>query len=174
MSLLTPDGGLLFWMLVIFGIVFAILAKFGFPVIIGMVDKRSAYIDKALEDARKAEEKYQQLSREHDRMIQETRKEQTRILNEAMDSKQQILEQARTQAREEADKIIEKAKVSIAAEKESALRDIRSEVAALSVKVAEKVLRTELEGAESQQKYIDGILDEVLTSSASTLHAKQN
>ena len=54
MSLITPDGGLLFWMLVIFGIVFVILARFGFPVIIGMVDKRSAYIDKALEDARAA------------------------------------------------------------------------------------------------------------------------
>lgn len=173
MSLITPDGGLLFWMLVIFGIVFVILAKFGFPVIIGMVDKRSAYINKALEDAQKAEVRYQELSKEHDRMLQETRKEQTRILNAAMDSKQQILEQARVQAREEADKIIEKAKIAIAAEKESALRDIRSEVAALSVKVAEKVLRAELDGTERQQKYIDGILDEVM-SSTSALHGKQN
>lgn len=173
MSLITPDGGLLFWMLVIFGIVFVILARFGFPVIIGMVDKRSAYIDKALEDARAAEVKYQQLSKEHDRMLQETRKEQTRILNEAMSARQQILEQAKSQAREESDKIIAQAKVAIAAEKESALRDIRSEVAALSVKVAEKVLRSELDGADRQQKYIDGILDEVMSSSAA-LHGKQN
>ena len=45
MSLLLPDSGLLFWMFVAFGIVFVILAKYGFPVIIKMVEGRKTYID---------------------------------------------------------------------------------------------------------------------------------
>ena len=54
MSLLTPDSGLLFWMIVSFGIVFAILSKYGFPVIIKAVEQRKAYIDNSLETARQA------------------------------------------------------------------------------------------------------------------------
>ena len=44
MSLLLPDSGLLFWMFLSFGIVFVILAKYGFPVIIKMVEGRKTYI----------------------------------------------------------------------------------------------------------------------------------
>lgn len=51
MGLLTPDPGTLFWMVIIFGIVFFILAKYAFPVITGMVDKRKQYIDSSLEAA---------------------------------------------------------------------------------------------------------------------------
>ena len=40
MSLLLPDSGLLFWMFVAFGVVFVILAKYGFPIIIKMVEGR--------------------------------------------------------------------------------------------------------------------------------------
>ena len=44
-SILTPDFGLLFWMLVAFIVVLIILAKFGFPVITGMVEQRKEFID---------------------------------------------------------------------------------------------------------------------------------
>ena len=54
MSLLTPDAGLLFWMILSFGIVFVILSKYGFPVIIKAVEQRKEYIDRSLESARQA------------------------------------------------------------------------------------------------------------------------
>lgn len=54
MSLLLPDSGLLFWMFVAFGVVFVILAKYGFPIIIKMVEGRKTYIDQSLEVAREA------------------------------------------------------------------------------------------------------------------------
>ena len=52
MSLITPDFGLLFWMTLIFGIVFFVLAKWGFPLITGMVDKRSDRIEQSIAKAR--------------------------------------------------------------------------------------------------------------------------
>ena len=64
MGLLTPDPGTLFWMVIIFGIVFFILAKYAFPVITGMVDKRKQYIDSSLEAARQANEQLQQVKAE--------------------------------------------------------------------------------------------------------------
>ena len=75
MSLLMPDTGLLFWMLVIFAVVLAILAKWGFPVITSMVDKRKNYINESLQLARKADEKMSNLLKEQERIIREAREE---------------------------------------------------------------------------------------------------
>ena len=144
MNLITPDSGLLFWMVLIFGIVFFLLAKFGFPVITSMVEKRNETIEKSLKDAKEIELKMTEMVQDHARMLEEARKEQAQILREATDSRKQILEQAKTDAREEADKIVTEARARIADEKESAMRDIRREAALLSVGVAEKILREEL------------------------------
>ena len=64
MGLLTPDPGLLIWMLITFGVVFFILAKYGFPVVIKMVDERKAYIDNSLKAAREANEQLANVKQE--------------------------------------------------------------------------------------------------------------
>ena len=56
-SILTPDLGLLFWMLLAFLVVFFVVAKFGFPAIIGMVEDRKRYIDESLQKAHEASER---------------------------------------------------------------------------------------------------------------------
>ena len=160
MNLITPDFGLLFWMVVIFGLVFFLLAKFGFPIITDMVDKRSAKIAQSLKDADEIEARMASWKAEHARMMEEVRKEQSAILREATETKARIVADAKAQAKAEADKMIAEAKLQIAAEKESALRDVRKEVALLSVQVAEKVLRHELQDEGSQRAFIDQLVDE--------------
>ena len=142
MSLITPEFGLLFWMTVIFAIVFFLLAKFGFPVITDMVRKRQERIDRSLKDAREIEARMGQMVEEHARMLDEARKEQAQILREATDTRNKILATAKDEAREEAAKILAEARTEIEAEKEAALRDVRKEVAVLSVSIAEKILRS--------------------------------
>ncbi len=160
MSLITPDFGLLFWMVLIFGIVFFILAKFGFPMITGMVDKRRERIEDSIAKAKEAEERLASLADEQARMIEQTRLEQNRILNEAAEARDRIVAQAKEQATEEASKIIDHAKVEIAAERETALRDIRRQVAILSVDVAEKIVRKDLGTDAGQMELIDKLMDE--------------
>ena len=161
MSLITPDFGLLVWMTLIFGIVFFILAKWGFPMIIDSVQKRADRINESLKAAREAEEKLRNLSEEQARIIEEAKLEQGRILKEAAASRDTMVEQAKVQARDEASKILEQARIQIAAEKESVLRDIRKEVAVLSVGVAEKVLRQDLGEEASRSALIGRFVDEV-------------
>lgn len=161
MSLITPDFGLIFWMTLIFGIVLFILAKWGFPIITGMVDRRSERIEKSIAEAKEAEKKLQNLASEQEALLQQTRAEQTRILKEATAARDNMISQAQQQARDEADKILAAARTQIAAEKESALRDIRREVAMLSVSVAEKVLTKELSSDASQKEYADKCVDEL-------------
>lgn len=160
MSLVTPDFGLLFWMVVIFGLVFFLLAKFGFPIITDMVDKRSAKIAQSLKDADEIQARMASWKQEHAQMLEDVRKEQSAILREATETKARIVADAKAQAKAEADKILSEAKLQIAAEKESALREVRKEVALLSVQVAEKVLRHELQDEGSQKAFIEQLVDE--------------
>ena len=162
MSLLMPDTGLLFWMLVIFAVVLAILAKWGFPVITSMVDKRKNYINESLQLARKADEKMSNLLKEQERIIREAREEQNKILKEAAEARNNIISQAKEQARDEAAKILAEAKVQIEAEKESAVSQIRSQVALLSVNIAEKVIRKTLSTDKEQKELIRKMVDESL------------
>ncbi len=164
MSLITPDFGLLVWMTLIFGIVFFVLAKWGFPLITGMVDKRSDRINKSIAEAHEAEKMLSDLAGRQERMIEETRREQAKILKEAAEARDKLIADAKEQARDEASKLIEEARTRIAAEKESALRDIRTEVAGLSVDVAEKVLREKLSTDEAQLALIDKMIGEVTAS----------
>ena len=166
MNLITPDTGLLFWMVVIFGLVFFLLWKFGFPIITEMVDKRSRTIEKSLKDAHEIEARMGQMVEEHARMLDETRKEQAKILREATDSRNKILADAKAQAQEEAAKILADARTEIAAEKEAALRDVRKEVAVLSVSIAEKILQKELANDGEQKEYIDRMVEEAVREQA--------
>lgn len=161
MNLMLPDSGLLFWMTIIFAIVFFILAKFGFPIITGMVEKRNKRIDDALSAARKAEEALAQLSQEQERLLAEARAEQARILEEAAAKRDSMIAKAQEEARDEARKIMEEAKVRIHMEKEAALRDVRREVALLSLGIAEKVVRKDLSTDKGQMELIDRMIEEV-------------
>lgn len=160
MGIITPDAGLLFWMTLIFGIVFFILAKFGFPLITGMVDKRSERINQSIAKAKEAEQSLATLAEQQKALLEQTSREQARMLREASQTRDSIIESAKQEAQKEASKILEQAKAQIAAEKETALRDIRSQVSALSVDIAEKIIRRELESTPQQMALIDKMVEE--------------
>lgn len=160
-SLLTPDPGLLFWMLLAFVIVFIILAKFGFPVITKMVEDRKNYIDESLKKAREANEKLANIQSESELIMRQAREKQAEILKKAMATRDNIIKEARDKADIESKKIIESAKEQIKVEKDLAIRDIRSQIINLSTQVSEKVLRRELDDNNKQLSYIDSLLDEI-------------
>ena len=166
MNLVTPDAGLLFWMVVIFGLLFFLLWKFGFPVITSMVEKRNATIEKSLKDAHQIEAQMAGMLAEHAQMLEDARKEQAQILREATDTRNKIIATAKDEAREEAGKILAEARTEIAAEKEAALRDVRKEVAVLSVSIAEKILRKELSEDKEQREFIDRMVEETVREQA--------
>ena len=161
MNLLLPDSGLLFWMTIIFAIVFFLLAKFGFPVITGMVEKRTRRIDDAIGAAREAESRLKGLAAEQEQLISDARAEHDRILKEAAQERERMIASAQEQARAEAEKIMDETRERIRQEKEAALRDIRREVATLSVAIAEKVVRKERSSDEGLKELVDRMFEEL-------------
>ena len=160
-SILTPDIGLLFWMFLAFVVVFFILAKFGFPAIIDMVENRKKYIDESLRKAHEASERLENIQQEGETILQGAREKQAFIMKEAAETRDAIVEKAQEKARDESARLLADAKKQIEIEKQNAIRDIRSQVAELSVQIAEKVLRERLSSDEQQMEMIDRLLDEV-------------
>lgn len=160
-AILTPDLGLLFWMLVAFLVVFGVLAKFGFPAIVGMVEERKKYIDESLKKAHEANEKLAGITEQSEKLLTEAREHSAQVVKDAAVTRDKIIAQAQDKAREESARIISEAKAQIENEKQAALQDIRGEVAKLSVSIAEKILRQQLSDDANQMKYVNKLLDEV-------------
>ena len=106
MSLLLPDTGLLFWMLLAFGVVFFVLYKYGFPIITSMIDARKQYIDNALKGAKEANEKIANIEQQCNGLLEEARQKQVEILREATAAREQIIQEAREKADAETAKIV--------------------------------------------------------------------
>lgn len=160
-SFLIPDFGLIFWLVLAFSVMFFVLAKFAFPVIVGMVEERKKFIDESLVKAREANAKLAEIQQEGEQLLKVAREEQALILKGAMATRDSIIAEAKKTAEEEGKRQLKEAKQQIAAEKENALRDIRAEVAQLSVQIAEQLLRQQLADENKQAALIEKMLDEV-------------
>lgn len=161
MDLLIPESGLLFWMTLVFVIVFLILWKWGFPAIVKMVNDRKSFIDESLRKAHEANERLANIQKEGESLLQQAREKQAEILREAATTRDAIVGQAQEKAKDEGARLLNEAKAEIEAEKQNAIRDIRSQVAELSVQIAEKILREKLSKDSAQMDMIDRLLDEV-------------
>ena len=148
-------------MTITFLVVLFILWKWGFPVITGMVNERKAFIDDSLKKAHEANEKLANIQKEGESILQEAREKQAQILKEAAETRDAIVEKAQQKAKAEGARLLDEARSEIESEKQNAIRDIRAQVAQLSVQIAEKILRQNLDSDKKQMDMINRLLDEV-------------
>ena len=154
MSLLTPNPGLIFWMLVVFLLVVFILAKFAWKPIINGLKERENEIQGALDLAERTKAEMIQLKSDNEKLIVEANAIRDRILRDAKDAADRTILESKDKAAVEAQKIIDSARETIRTEQQLAVAKIRKEVATLSLEIAEKVLHRELKDKESQEKLI--------------------
>ncbi len=154
MDLVSPDIGLMFWMLLSFSILLFILGKFAWRPIMSALKKRESAINNALKSAEKAKAEMVTMSLENERLMKEARDERDKILKDARERSDEIINEASAKAAREADNIITSAKMDIQNEKDAALDQLKKTVAELSIQIAEKILQSEVENKEKQQKII--------------------
>ncbi|MBR1513613.1 MAG: F0F1 ATP synthase subunit B [Bacteroidales bacterium] len=158
MDLFLPESGLVIWMLIAFLIVFVILAKAGWPMIMGAVEKRNAHISESLLAADEANKALAGIEQKKQETMAAAQAEQIRIMKESQELKAQVVEEAKLEARKEAEKIVADARLKIEKEQAEAMAQIKNEVIALSVDIAEKLLQRELSDKPSQSAYIEQLL----------------
>ena len=153
--------GLFIWQVVIFvGLIF-LLKKFAWKPILDAVNEREQGIKNALESAESARNEMQNLQADNQRILQEARAERDAMLKDAREMKEKMVADAKSEAQEQGQKMIEQAKAAIESEKNAAMADLKSQVATLSLSIAEKVLKDELSNKESQTKLVENMLGDV-------------
>lgn len=159
--LVTPDLGLFVWSTVTFLILFVLLAKFAWKPIVKALDDRERSIEDALTKAELAKEEMAKLTSENESLLRQARAERDLILKEAKQLKDQIVSEAKTSAQVEGAKLIEKAKQEIEAQKETAMEQVKNQVATLSIEIAEKVLRRQFADPGRQNELVGELLKDV-------------
>ncbi|RPD93412.1 F0F1 ATP synthase subunit B [Aureibaculum marinum] len=161
MDLITPGLGLVFWTVITFLFLLFILTKFAWKPILGAVNEREDSIKNALLEADKARQEMEDLKSDNQKILKEARAERDAMLKEAHDIKEKIISEAKEQAKEQANKLVEQAKATIENEKLNAITDLKNQVAALSIDIAEKVVKEQLSNREKQDKLVESMLNEV-------------
>jgi F-type H+-transporting ATPase subunit b len=161
MELVTPNFGLIFWQLVTFLIVLFLLTKFAWKPIMNALRERETSIENALSAAEKAKLEMQGLKAENEKLLAEARMERDKILKEASDAGNALVENARNKANEEGTRMIAQAREAIENEKRAAITEVKNMAAALSVEIAERILRKELSDPQAQQALAQDYIREV-------------
>ncbi|MDE6165364.1 MAG: F0F1 ATP synthase subunit B [Muribaculaceae bacterium] len=161
MDLFSPDSGLVIWMFVSFGILFIILAVFAWPAIMKGIAERANFIDKGVEFAQEAKTQLDGAREEAKGIIDEARRQQADILRDADKMKTKIVDEARDAAQAEASKVMAQAKESIAQAQKEAEKNLRNEVSAFALEIAQKVVKTQLDDEKSQKKLVETLMSDM-------------
>ena len=157
--LVSPGLGVIFWMLVSFGILAFILMKWGWPVILKALDKRERDINDALNSAEKVRQEMAALKSDNEKLLAEAKVQRDEILRNARLTGEQIIEEARQKATVETDRIVESARENINYEKLKAMHDLKNQIATLSIEIAEKLIKSELSDKEKANDFVKKELD---------------
>lgn len=163
MELFKVDFGLTIWMFVAFAILLFILWKFAWPAILKGMENRADLIDKGVEYAQNAKQTLDQAQAESQKFLDEARRQQADIIAEANKMKSQIVEEAHNEAKKEAQKVIDAARLSIEQSRKEAEKSLRDEVSRFALAIADQVTRQQLKDDKAQQKLVDSLLDEMET-----------
>jgi F-type H+-transporting ATPase subunit b len=161
MELITPSFGLLFWMIIGFGILFFVLARYAWPVITKAISDREQFIKKQLTEAEQVRQEMKNLKSEHQQLLVEAKEERDKILLDARKMVDKINDEAKIRREKETDAMIAETREIIKNEKMKALTEIKNEIANLSIDVAEKILREELSESSRQEEIIHKWVEEM-------------
>ena len=150
--------GLFVWQSLLFIGLLLLLGKFAWKPILSAVEERENTIKDALSSAEKAKEEMQAVQADNKRILQEARAEKEALLADAKKTATDMVNQAKDNAQAEAEKIMQQAQEAIKAEKEEALKELKTQVAGLSLDIAKKVLEEELTDQKKQTALVEKLL----------------
>ena len=161
MELVTPSIGLVFWTAIAFICLLILLKKFAWKPILAAIKEREQSIDDALNKAELAKQEMARLTSQNEELMKQARAERDEILKEAKILKDSIVNEAKTSAQTEGAKLIEKARIEIENQKKAALAELKGQVSTLSLDIAERVLRSQLDDKAKQQELVNSLLKDV-------------
>lgn len=148
---LDVNLGLMIWTLIIFTIVLLVLRRFAWPNILGAVEAREARIRELLSAAEADRAAAQTALEESRRQLDQTRHQVQETLSESRVSAERMREEILAGARRDQEELMNRARRDIAAERETALQQVRLEAVDLAIAAAEKLIRRNLSGEDNRR-----------------------
>jgi F-type H+-transporting ATPase subunit b len=161
MDLLIPEFGLVIFQTIVFLLLMFVLGKFAWKPVLAAIKEREQSIDDALNKAELAKQEMARLTSQNEELMKQARAERDEILKEAKTLKDNIVNEAKTSAQTEGAKLIEKARIEIENQKKAALAELKGQVSTLSLDIAERVLRSQLDDKAKQQELVNNLLKDV-------------
>ena len=158
--MLDINPGLIIWTMITFALLVVVLGKFAWKPILQALQAREHEIADALRKAEEAKKDAERMMQENRIAIDKASNETARLIAEGRAMAEQLKNDIVAKANESAKKMLDQAKEEISREKEAAMTQLRSEVAELSITVAEKILDESLDGAK-QKKMVDKVLQQL-------------
>jgi len=159
-SLLNPSPGLIFWQLVVFGLLVFILWKFAWKGILSALKEREGDIEGALRMAEETRAEMAKLKSDNDKLVAEAKRERDLIIKEAKEAADKMVAEAKDRAVEQGNKIMEDAREVMTQERVKMMSQIKKDVASLSIEIAEKVIRKELSDKATQQSFVSELVSD--------------
>lgn len=153
--------GLFFFQVAIIIVLILLLKKYAWTPILDAINSRENGILKAMEAAERAKKDMEDLKANNEKMMQEARQERDELLKEARQIKDKMIADASGEAEQKTNEMIAKAKTAIETEKQNAMADIKAQMTELSIGIAEKVVKKELDSKDKQMKLVDDMLKDV-------------
>ena len=153
--------GLFIWQTLIVVCLLLLLRKFAWNPILNAINDREQGIRSALQSAEDARAEMQNLQADNVRIMKEARAERDGLLKEARDIKQKIIDDAKDEAKTQAAQIMKQAQVAIESEKQSAVAELKQQVAFLSIEIAEKVTKETLSDDKKQTQLVEKLLKDI-------------
>lgn len=158
MDLLTPDLGLLFWQILIFGILFFVLSRFAWKPITNSLKEREDDIQSALDMAQQTRAEMAQLKSQNDKILIEARTERDTILRGAKETSDRMIAEAQNKAAAEGQRLLEQARDAMQNERQALVAQMKREMVSLSLSIAEKVLNKELGDKPAQEQLVNELV----------------
>jgi F-type H+-transporting ATPase subunit b len=160
-SPLIPDATELIIGAIAFFAVFAILARVLLPRIQRTLAERTDAIEGGIQRAEEAQAEAERTLEQYKEQLAEARHEAARLREEAKEEGAQIIAEMRDQAQAEARRLVEAAHAQIEADRQQAINSLRSEVGALAVDLASRVVGESLEDEARQRRIVERFLDDL-------------
>ena len=158
--LLRFDPGVGIWALVVFVLLLLLLKKYAWTPILEALDAREKTVRDSLEQAARIQSESAQLAQEQAKLLAESRAQANQILQNAREAGEALKKSLETAAQEEKQRILVSATTEIEAQKRAAVSELRKTTAELSISIAEKLIRQNLDDAKSRA-LVDQLIQEV-------------
>ena len=158
--LVQPDPGLFIWTIFTFLVLLVLLAKFAWKPLLAFLASREETIKMSLENAQTAKKELERLQQESAQIIRKAHGEAESIVSRSWSDAEKVREEMKQKAKSEADAIVKESQRQIELETGRALRQIRSEVADLSIAIASKVIQRNV-SKEDNNRLIEDTLKQI-------------